>query len=81
MCCNEGHGHHHHRHEDRGCGESCECKGGGERGHGCRCGCGDGGFRRHYQTKGEQISEFEGYLADLKAEVQAVEERLAELRK
>ena len=41
----------------------------------------DGGFRRRYQTKGEQISELEGYLAELKAEVQAVEERLADLRK
>ena len=81
MCCNEGHGHHHQRHEDCGCGESCECKGGGECGGGCQCGCGDGGFRRRYQTKGEQISELEGYLAELKAEVQAVEERLADLRK
>ena len=81
MCCNEGHGRHHHRHEDCGCGESCECKGGGECGGGCQCGCGNGGFRRRYQTKGEQISELEGYLAELKAEVQAVEERLADLRK
>ena len=81
MCCNEGHGRHHHRHEGGGCGESCECKGGGECGGGCQCGCGNGGFRRHYQTKGEQISELEGYLAELKAEVQAVEERLADLRK
>ncbi len=76
MCCNEGHGRHHHRHEGGGCGESCECKGGGG-----QCGCGNGGFRRRYQTKGEQISELEGYLAELKAEVQAVEERLADLRK
>jgi len=76
MCCNEGHGQHHHRHEDCGCGESCECKSGS-----CQCGCGNGGFRRRYQTKGEQISELEGYLAELKAEVQAVEERLADLRK
>ena len=81
MCCNEGHGQHHPRHEDCGCGESCECKGGGECGGGCQCGCGDGGFQRRYQTKGEQISELEGYLAELKAEVQAVEERLADLRK
>ena len=82
MCCNEGHGQHHPRHEDCGCGESCECKGGGgECGGGCQCGGGNGGFRRHYQTKGEQISELEGYLAELKAEVQAVEERLADLRK
>jgi hypothetical protein len=79
MCCNEGHGHHHHRHhrhKDCSCGESCECKGGGG-----QCGCDHGGFRRRYQTKSEQISELEEYLAELKVEVQAVEERLAELRK
>ena len=75
MGCNEGHGHHHRRHEDCECGESCECKGG------CQCGCGNGGFQRRYQTKGEQISELEGYLTELKAEVQAVEEQLADLRK
>jgi hypothetical protein len=81
MCCKEGHGHHHHRHEDRGRGESCECKAGCECGGGSQCGCGNSGFRRRYQTKGEQISELEGYLAELKAEVQAVEERLADLHK
>jgi hypothetical protein len=71
MCCNEGHGHRHqhHRHHGCGCGESCEC------------GCGNGGFSRRYQTKAEQVSELDEYLAELKAEVQAVEERLADLRK
>ena len=78
MCCNEGHGHRHghHRHHGCGCGESCDC-GGGD----CQCGCGNGGFRRRYQTKAEQIAELEEYLNELKAEVQAVEERLADLRK
>ena len=77
MCCNEGHGHRHGhpRHHGCGCGESCDCEGGDS-----QCGCGNGGFQRHYQTKAEQISELEGYLNELKAEVQAVEERLADLR-
>ncbi len=78
MCCNEGHGHRHghHRHHGCGCSESCDC-GGGD----CQCGCGNGGFRRRYQTKAEQIGELEEYLNELKAEVQAVEEQLADLRK
>jgi len=78
MCCNERHGHHyrHLRHHDCGCGESCDCEDGG-----CQCGCGDGGFERRYQTKAEQIAELEEYLGALKAEVQAVEEQLADLRK
>jgi len=63
---------HHHDQE-------CECEGqcgGGE------CGCEDSGhFHRRYQTKDEQISGLETYLAELKLEVQAVEEHLAELRK
>ena len=77
MCCNEGHEHRHGhpRHHGCGCGESCDREGGD-----CQCGCGNGGFQRHYQTKAEQISELEEYLNELKAEVQAVEERLADLR-
>jgi len=52
---------------------TCEC--------GCEC-CGSGHrFHRRYQTKAEQIAELDAYLAELKAEVQAVEERLADLRK
>ena len=50
----------------------------------CQCDCGyhsGGHFRRRYQTKAEQIAELEAYLADLKSEVQAVEERLPDLRK
>jgi hypothetical protein len=78
MCGNEGHGHRHghHRHHGCECGESCDCRGGD-----CQCGSGNGGFRRRYQTRTEQISELEEYLNELKAEVQAVEERLADLRK
>jgi hypothetical protein len=64
----------------------CECGG-----HGHACGCGEGHcecgchgghhFERRFQTKAEQISELEAYLTDLKAEVQAVEEHLADLRR
>lgn len=77
MCCNEEHGHRHqhHRHHSCGCGDSCGCEGGG-----CECGYGKGGFHRRYQTKAEQIAELEQYLGELRAEVQAVEERLADLR-
>jgi cell division protein FtsB len=64
--------------KDCGCQSSqdcgCEC--------GCNCGCGGHGqhsFTRHYQTKAEQIAELEAYLSELKTEVQAVEEHLADL--
>jgi len=55
--------------------ESCSC---GE--ESCECGCHHGGgFHRRYQTKAERSTELESYLAELKAEVQAVEELLADL--
>jgi hypothetical protein len=67
--------------------KQCDC----QSGHECSCGCeGDGGcecgghagyFERRYQTKAEQIAELEDYLNDLKTEVQAVEEHLADLHK
>ncbi len=68
-------------HQDQACDcegkcndNSCECGGG--------CGCESGNhFPRRYQTKEEQIAELESYLKDLKLEVQAVEERLTDLRK
>ncbi len=51
-------------------------------GEGCACPCHHGGkFQRRYQTKAEQIAELETCLGELKTEVQAVEERLADLRK
>jgi hypothetical protein len=60
--------------------EQCECKH-----EPCQCGCdccgGDKGFERQFLTKKEQIEELQEYLADLKLEVQAVEERLADLKK
>jgi hypothetical protein len=56
-----------------GCESECEC--------GCECSCHDKHFERRYQTKAEQIANLEAYLNDLKTEVQAVEEHLADLRK
>ena len=60
--------------------ETCGCKNGT-----CDCGCEccdkDGRFERRFLTKAEQIEALESYLADLKLEVQAVEEHLADLRK
>ncbi len=60
--------------------EQCDCKKGT-----CDCGCeccgGDGSFERRFLTKAEQIEELESYLADLKLEVKAVEEHLADLHK
>jgi len=61
--------------KDCGCGSECEC--GGE----CSCHENSGHFERRYQTKAEQIAELEAYLSELKTEVQAVEEHLADLRK
>ena len=69
--------------------ETCECKDGScNCGHDCSCGCNCGcdccgghHFQRRYQTKAEQIADLEAYLADLRLEVQAVEERLADLKK
>jgi hypothetical protein len=40
-----------------------------------------GHFERRYQTKAEQITELEAYLGELKLELQAVEEHLADLRR
>ncbi len=46
----------------------------------CTCECHENGFVRRYQTKAEQIAELESYLNELKLEMQAVEEMLADLR-
>ena len=65
--------------------ENCDCKNGTCECGDCDCGCeccgGEGRFQRRYLTKAEQAEELEVYLADLKLEVQAVEERLADLKK
>jgi hypothetical protein len=70
------HGEHHHG-QDCGCEEKCtqgSCHCDQER---CE---GSGYYHRRYQTKAEQISVLETYLGKLKLEVQAVEERVADLR-
>jgi hypothetical protein len=66
------------------CDKTCDCKNGN---CDCRCSCGRDGcggehrFERSYQTKAEQNTELEAYLSELKLEVQAVEEHLADLKK
>jgi predicted phage gp36 major capsid-like protein len=59
----------------------CDCQTGQECSCGCECGGHAGHFERRYQTKTEQIAELVSYLDELKKEVQAVEEMLADLRK
>jgi hypothetical protein len=61
--------------------KECGCKEGQECGCHCECHGHGGHFERRYQTKAEQIIELEAYLSELKAEVQAVEEHLSDLRK
>ena len=88
MGCKGKHGHQrgHHRDHECGCGEQCDCQSrecgcsgrGHSKGGSGKCDCNR--FHRRYQTKAEHIAELEEYLAQLKAEVQAVEERVAELR-
>ncbi|KAF0106662.1 MAG: hypothetical protein FD146_2461 [Anaerolineaceae bacterium] len=62
-----------------------ECKCGSECACGCNCDCDcchDGHhFQRRFQTRAEQVEALEAYLAELRLEVQAVEERLAGLKK
>jgi hypothetical protein len=63
------------------CDKDCDCKN-GDCDCGCSCDCGsEHHFDRRYQTKAEQITELEAYLSELKLEVQAVEEHLADLKK
>lgn len=64
--------------------DACECQQGEcDCGGECSCSCGGEGlsFQRRYLTKAEQVAELEAYLAELRLEVQAVEERLADLKK
>lgn len=86
--------HHRHGHHGHHGSHSCECHSEREHRADCECGCstehgnhggcchggGHHGFRRHYRSKAEVIAELESYLAELKAEAQAVEERLTEIR-
>jgi hypothetical protein len=65
---------HGENHSKRGFGCMCESEGCGHSGHG-------GQFMRRYETKAERVTRLESYLGDLKAEIQAVEERLSEVKK
>jgi len=78
MCnCRDSHDNH------EGCGGACQC--GEECGGECHCGrggnCDNHHFQRKFKTKAEQIADLESYLSELKKEVQAVEEMLADLGK
>jgi hypothetical protein len=50
---------------------TCECGG--------SCGCGNG-HQAEYISREDYISRLEQYLVDLKAEIQAVEAELADIR-
>jgi hypothetical protein len=95
MChCKTGEQHHQHHGQDCECQSECECQSGCQCGcsaegsgcccdggqAGCCCNSGRGGFHRRYRSKAEVIAELESYLAELKTEAQAVEERIKEIR-
>jgi hypothetical protein len=46
----------------------------------CNCGCGDMGFQRRFMTHKEELEMLEDYRGVLKLELEAVEERIAELK-
>jgi hypothetical protein len=68
----------HHKEHECGCKEG-RSPGGHERGDG-HCGCGNN-LQRRYETKEEKVQSLEKYLKDLKLEIQAVEQTLADLQK
>jgi hypothetical protein len=60
-------GCHEHEHD------SCDCD--------CDCGCGhEMGFQRRYMTHKEELTMLEEYRGELKLELEAVDERIAELK-
>ncbi len=61
--------------------KQCNCQSDQDCSCDCECGGHSAYFERRYQTKAEKITELEAYLSELKTEVQAVEEHLADLRK
>lgn len=86
-------GRHHELHSPIAAAEHCGCgrhehrRGGGcgHHEHRTGCGCGtpaarEGAPWRRFATREEVIARLEKYLHELRAEAQAVEERLAELR-
>ncbi len=47
----------------------------------CNCDCGgDMGFQRKFMTHKEELEMLDDYRGDLKLELEAVEERIAELK-
>lgn len=80
----------HERHDDCGCREQPGERHGhhpfhgpGHPGHGpgCCCGAPQGHvFGRRFATREEQVARLERYLQDLRAEAQAVEERITGMR-
>lgn len=73
---------HERGHEDGG--YRCGGGRGAHHGHRGRCCCCEGrplGFRRHFVSRAERIAALEAYLAELRVEVAAVEEHLADLKK
>jgi hypothetical protein len=84
-CGCETEGHAHER-GGCGCGERHAPHHGRQQAGGCRCACHEGPgeehppFRRRFSTRAERIALLEQYLQDLRAEAQAVEERIAEMK-
>jgi len=71
-CCEERHSHGH--------GHGCCCNEHGRHGH---RGCGESHgrrFHRRFATRAERVAWLEEYLEDLRAEVKAVEEHIAEMK-
>ena len=79
--CHEHPGHHGHAEGRTMCHEHP-----GHHGHAGGCCCEGRGwgpdfpFRRRFPTRAERIARLEEYLQELQAEVQAVQERLAEMK-
>jgi hypothetical protein len=67
---------HHHGYSQAGHHGHCHSQG-----YGSGCCCSGGHGQRHFPNREEQISTLKDYLENLKAEVQGVEERIAELQK
>ena len=66
--------HHHHRRPHRDGGKA------GHRGCGTEQWAPGSSFRRRFATRDERIAHLSTYLGELRAEAQAVEEHIAELK-
>lgn len=74
--CTQSHPHHWHKHPHRGHHRPHGGGRRGERGEGRRS---RAAFRRRFFSREERIAGLQQYLNDLRAEAQAVEEKLARL--